>query len=72
MEDEAQILEGGRLGQHMLPNIPCARSRAIEDHNLCLGGADAEAKGLAEETPKESLQKLRLCQPVWIVRRRKP
>lgn len=48
MEDEAQILEGGRLGQHMLPNMPCARSRAIEDHNLRLGGADGEAKGLAE------------------------
>ena len=48
MEDEAQILEGGRPGQHMLPNMPCARSRAIEDHNLRLGGADGEAKGLAE------------------------
>ena len=48
MEDEAQILEGGRLGQHMLPNMPCARSRAIEDLNLRLGGADGEAKGLAE------------------------
>ena len=48
MEDEAQILEGGRLGQHMLPNMPCARSRAIEDHNLRLGGADGEAKGLAK------------------------
>ena len=39
MEDEAQVLEGGRLGQHMLPNMPRARSRAVEDHNLRLGGA---------------------------------
>ena len=44
----SRYLEGGRMGQHMLPNMPCARSRAIEDHNLRLGGADGEAKGLAE------------------------
>ena len=42
MEDEAQVLEGGRLGQHMLPNMPCARSDAVEDHNFCLGGADVD------------------------------
>ena len=48
MEDEAQVLEGGRLGQHMLPNMPRARSDAVEDHNFCLGGADGEVKGLAE------------------------
>ena len=45
MEDEAQVLEGGRLGQHMLPNMPRARSHAVEDHNLRPGGADGEAKG---------------------------
>ena len=48
MEDEAQVLEGGRLGQHMLPNMPRARSDAVEDHIFCLGGADGEAKGLAK------------------------
>ena len=48
MEDEAQVLEGGRPGQHMLPNMPCAGSHAVEDHNLRLGGADGEAKGLAK------------------------
>ena len=41
MEDEAQILEGGRLGQHMLPNMPCARSRAIEGENGCQAVANS-------------------------------
>ena len=48
MKDEASVLEGDRLGQHMLPNMPRARSRAAEDHNLRLGGADGEFKGLAK------------------------
>ena len=42
MEDNAQLPDGRRLGQHMLPNMPRARSFAVEDHNLGLGGADGE------------------------------
>ena len=48
MEYKAQVFEGGRLGQHMLLNMPCARSCAIEDNDLCLGGAVGEAKGLTK------------------------
>ena len=48
MEDEAQVLEGGRLGQHMLPNMPRAGSDAVEDPIFCLGGAGGEAKGLTK------------------------
>lgn len=46
MKGEAQVFEGGRLGQHMTPNMPRARHRAVEDHNLCLGTADGEAQSL--------------------------
>ena len=59
-EDEAQVREGGRLGHHMQPNMPCARSDAVElleDHNFCLGGADDEAKGLAKAV--HAIQKLK-------------
>ena len=48
MEDKAQVLEGGRLGQHMLPNMPIARSCAIKDDKICLAGADGEAKGMGK------------------------
>ena len=44
---QAQVLQGGRPGQHMLPNMPRTRSCDVEDCNLCLRGADGEAKGLA-------------------------
>ena len=46
MKGEAQVFEGGRLGQHMIPNMPRARRHAVEDHNPCLGTADGEAQSL--------------------------
>ena len=48
MEDEAQVLEEGRLGPAYAASMPHASSCAVEDHSLCLGGADGEAKGLAK------------------------
>ena len=44
MKDNAQVLEGCRPRENMLPNMPCVRAAAIEDNNLCLGRADGEPK----------------------------
>ena len=36
MKDNAQVLEGCRPRENMLPNMPRVRAAAIEDNNLCL------------------------------------
>ena len=48
MKDNAQVLEGCRPRENMLPNMPRVRAAAIEDSNLCLGRADGEPQAQAE------------------------
>ena len=36
MKDNAQVLEGCRPRENMLPNMPRVRAATIEDNNLCL------------------------------------
>ena len=48
MKDNAQVLEGCRPRDDMLPNMPRVRAAAIEDNNFCLRRTDGERQAQAE------------------------